>query len=1305
MLPLRAIISPLLGLCVFLGCVNAQQSSSHIPTKTRKTPAPDTSTSTHARVFSTTLQTFPTDVQTKTISSWSLNPTETGVFEYYPVFQNQTSESLSFSISLDPGTGLTAWCWYPVSGQYGLLPRLLFYITILAALVLRHHQWLYAGALVSALTYSGTAAIHACLLIWRGPAAGDLDLIALVAILSLSCVVTVPLLNWSSTLRNIGKNENEIKRSTSLEEKRDDEFDAVSRAIVLYWGFLVTAGFLCVFIALQNYVWYQNPKWWEMIIPGGPNDIRCSPEGGRLDTTAGQSPIFANFVVDAEFASINRCTNPCDFASREAIFRTPGDLQLIDEDRLVRFLGEGSKRQKRNDAFSGIYISVGLLSLPYILLQGFWAALFGRRTPAQARNVIYALLTRLRLSKRRSQLDPAGPFQKGFAKFCAMLSYLWAVFVLVICVPIIIINILAIEIFLHILPEGEQPTHIGAWEPWAGTGIALVAALFARYNEDIKYGFFMTVYKSAWMAAHPSWPFLMLSNRLRGDVAAKSIFTGNMETMPDRDFYRKATKRVVGGTYGKSNNYVTDKILWFFRAIRGEWRQIGEFWRDPEYSRANQGRVHRLELNDCKCLMKCGCLVEPDCRHDEICKPQHVCKHDPKCKHTRACRREKRIRLLNPERVGVNMAISHIHGHRFKLDVTGKPIPLRDMGRSLNEPTMLYPMGSTDYASIRSDADSDEDEKFNAVVSTRSSKQRIPARLSKLFGFGRKSMTDQKPSTRGLVAQILQPRGASFDNGPLTKHKSTSVVVSEDPVHPALRSTYHDAYHMRQSSSEMHQGRPSIYSINEADLLQRRQSARKNLPPTPGSGPPRVPYTTPDENSPASPGEHSLPVSPVRTKESRPAPGSQLSVSEGPSPDSQPESNPSSTELVSPQSQTNPSPPRPALQQRYSNPPPTHIVTQLRSSAGLTSSFEQAIMSRQRRSAAYSPIDPPSNPSNRTSATPSTNQLLSPPKHSTRAKLTNSSNDPIPVHTEPPTPLVEVPGDDSYFAHGQTPSDLAASMPFSPTEDHPHSHSRSHSSSLSLSPESSNLLPPSLPPTPPPKNTPPPTSSPSLPSSPSAPHPGLKHRHTLPPILQAPTYPTLPMPRNLNLDLIDLSAPKTSKTAALNQMAEDSKASTPAILLPALSPPHPSSNTALAQRGEWSGMRSPHMVTPAAGVTGAGQGQGQGQRGGSARAPLSLAGSRIQSLEGVREEGVGQGRSLERGGEEGMGSIDEGRSMVGPGMGLERRGSPRPSGYRSTVSYLQVQRPETVLFKDEITLRKDEFGVYRLVVNGEDVVE
>ncbi|KAL8649668.1 MAG: hypothetical protein Q9226_005480 [Calogaya cf. arnoldii] len=93
-------------------------------------------------------------------------------------------------------------CVYPISSQYALLPRLLFYFLTVFGVIYRHQEWLVAGALASALTYSGSAAVHAVLLAgFRQENALDLDVIPCNAVLAMSVLIAVPLLHYSKTWR------------------------------------------------------------------------------------------------------------------------------------------------------------------------------------------------------------------------------------------------------------------------------------------------------------------------------------------------------------------------------------------------------------------------------------------------------------------------------------------------------------------------------------------------------------------------------------------------------------------------------------------------------------------------------------------------------------------------------------------------------------------------------------------------------------------------------------------------------------------------------------------------------------------------------------------------------------------------------------------------------------------------------------------------------------------------------------------------------------------------------------------------
>ena len=92
-------------------------------------------------------------------------------------------------------------CVFAISGSYGLLPRLLYYVTLVLAIFGRSKEWLIIGALVSALTYAGTAAIHLMALCTSKSGVFDLDVMAAWAILSTGALGYIGMFHWSSTLR------------------------------------------------------------------------------------------------------------------------------------------------------------------------------------------------------------------------------------------------------------------------------------------------------------------------------------------------------------------------------------------------------------------------------------------------------------------------------------------------------------------------------------------------------------------------------------------------------------------------------------------------------------------------------------------------------------------------------------------------------------------------------------------------------------------------------------------------------------------------------------------------------------------------------------------------------------------------------------------------------------------------------------------------------------------------------------------------------------------------------------------------
>jgi hypothetical protein len=120
-------------------------------------------------------------------------------------------------------------CIYPLSGSYGFLARLFYYISLLI-IVFSHRiwYWLVAGAGATAMTYSGTAAVHSFLLVAL-PRTGtfDLDSIGAYVVTSTALILIVPIMSFSETMR---------RHSV--------------RHILRVWAFLMAAGTACSTAAL-----------------------------------------------------------------------------------------------------------------------------------------------------------------------------------------------------------------------------------------------------------------------------------------------------------------------------------------------------------------------------------------------------------------------------------------------------------------------------------------------------------------------------------------------------------------------------------------------------------------------------------------------------------------------------------------------------------------------------------------------------------------------------------------------------------------------------------------------------------------------------------------------------------------------------------------------------------------------------------------------------------------------------------------------------------------------------------------------
>ena len=136
-------------------------------------------------------------------------------------------------------------------------------------------------------------------------------------------------------------------------------------------------------------------------------------------------------------------------------------------------------KEARKQDFYYTYQNWGIPVLAYVLLQGIWAACFGRRNPLQARDKVYLILRRFSTSQK-----PDG-FRKGTMKWYAIITYAWAVFIAILCPPLLILNVIANELLVNDFPESETQVHVDAWGPWAAVVLVVIAALIGRFHNSM----------------------------------------------------------------------------------------------------------------------------------------------------------------------------------------------------------------------------------------------------------------------------------------------------------------------------------------------------------------------------------------------------------------------------------------------------------------------------------------------------------------------------------------------------------------------------------------------------------------------------------------------------------------------------------------------------------------------------------------------------------------------------------------------------------------------------------------------------
>jgi hypothetical protein len=330
-------------------------------------------------------------------------------------------------------------CVYPISGAYGLLPRLLYYATLVLAIFGRSQEWLVIGALASALTYAGTAAIHTMALIASRQIVFDLDIQGAWAILSTGALAYITLINWSTTLRN-----------------------SRARIVMVCWGILV--GMALIFGRVELY----NTD----LSPGEP---ACRSATGILLTMPSQ-------LLDPSF----ECTYDC-FSARKPM-REQSETVAIPKAFLT------GKYSHLGLILIGPVMFAATAAITFDTRE---------HSPSQhyTRIVMSYLDPKHHAEITKSIYKAAA--ENWYGGYFALFSYVhrarWSVrkfflscfalpwFILclaldILCIPLLIINVVLNELNLlgaH-LPTNEPASAIGQWGPIVSALLVVIAAIINR---------------------------------------------------------------------------------------------------------------------------------------------------------------------------------------------------------------------------------------------------------------------------------------------------------------------------------------------------------------------------------------------------------------------------------------------------------------------------------------------------------------------------------------------------------------------------------------------------------------------------------------------------------------------------------------------------------------------------------------------------------------------------------------------------------------------------------------------------------
>ena len=451
-------------------------------------------------------------------------------------------------------------CSYPLSGQYDRLQRFLFYGTLVAALLFRHNDLIAIAAIGVAMVYSTLAAVHLFVLLtwygWGFPLGengldggdsnssklyGDIDYFGIFPVLTATAVMLTPILTWSSTIRT-----------------------HEARVVMVYWALLIFAAMIPTIYLWANDSWNLDTL-----------------DSFAYCTGTGDECSWWNLSNNMNMGSYQNCdcTDFCGLLSPTAPLRKGTNM--------AAFIGLSFVEKVVNKGYNVIEKTYEFIYIiwDFALVQGVLSLLSIQSSPIQVRNAIFRIFNadgaaivgfffqgerRKRMLQRLHIQDAATAgkdtiyrkIRRFFAKLSATTYLVITVLGAIVYPAVFIVTIVLNEFVVDQFPVSETSDAVGAWSPFVGAGLVIIASLIVRFHSTL------------------------VSKLSRAFSRPLNYLKYGPEDRPKNQLTKRQRIKRAGYNFLGSCTTLSDHLWYLIRLrawrIRTQFKLFGEWWKDPE---------------------------------------------------------------------------------------------------------------------------------------------------------------------------------------------------------------------------------------------------------------------------------------------------------------------------------------------------------------------------------------------------------------------------------------------------------------------------------------------------------------------------------------------------------------------------------------------------------------------------------------------------------------------------------------------------------------------------------------------------